>query len=118
MPPHIRPMNLGSTIKALRERHGWSQEELGWRVNSSAANISRIETGKYRPGEDVLESLAQVFGIRVSELFALAEGAPGSQVVHLPDQAEALLLAHFRAMSDERRLLLLQVGAVFARGDD
>lgn len=108
-------MNLGGTIKALREQHGWSQEDLGWRVNSSAANISRIETGKYRPGADVLQSLAQVFGIRISELFALAEGAPMTHVVHLPEQAEAILLGHFRAMGEDQRVLLLQVGAMFAQ---
>ena len=107
-------MNIGGTIKALRERHGWSQEELGWRVGSSSANISRIETGKHGPGPDVLEALAKAFELKVYELFALAEGEPVHLAAHLPDQAEQLLLKHFRAMSEERRLLLLQVGTQFA----
>jgi len=108
-------MNIGGTIKALREQRKWSQEELGLRVNTSTANISRIETGKYRPGEEVLQALASEFGIKVSEIYALAEGAPATLAAHLPDKAEELLLQSFRAMSEERRELLLQVGAQFAR---
>lgn len=107
-------MNIGGTIKALREQRKWSQEELGLRVNTSTTNISRIEAGKYRPGEAVLKALATEFGIKVSELYAMAEGAPAQLAAHLPDKAEELLLQSFRAMSDERRLLFLQVGAQFA----
>ncbi len=108
-------MNIGGTIKALRERQKWSQEELGFRVNTSTTNISRIEAGKYRPGEAVLQALAAEFGIKVSELYAMAEGAPAHLAAHLPDKAEELLLQCFRAMSEERRLLLLQVGAQLAQ---
>lgn len=104
-------MNIGGTIKALREQQKWSQEELGLRVNTSTTNISRIEAGKYRPGEAVLQALAIEFGLKVSELYAMAEGAPDQLVAHLPDKAEELLLKSFRAMSDERQLLFLQVGA-------
>lgn len=108
-------MNIGGTIRALREQRKWSQEELGLRVNTSTTNISRIEAGKYRPGEAVLQALAAEFGIRVSELYALAEGGPAPLVVHLPDRAEELLLQFFRTMNEEQRLLLLQVGAQFAQ---
>ncbi|MBU1665602.1 MAG: helix-turn-helix transcriptional regulator [Gammaproteobacteria bacterium] len=108
-------MNIGGTIKALRERRKWSQEELGLRVGTSTTNISRIEAGKYRPGEAVLQALAAEFGIKVSELYALAEGSSVHLAAHLPDNAEQLLLQSFRAMSEEQRLLLLQVGAQFVR---
>jgi transcriptional regulator with XRE-family HTH domain len=108
-------MNIGGTIKALRERRKWSQEELGLRVDTSTTNISRIEAGKYRPGEAVLHALAAEFGIKVSELYALAEGAPAHLAAYLPEKAEELLLQFFRAMSEDQRLLLLRVGAQFVR---
>jgi transcriptional regulator with XRE-family HTH domain len=108
-------MNIGGTIKTLREQRGWYQEELGWRVSSSSANISRIETGKHGPGPDVLQALAKAFELKVHELFALAEGEPLHLVAHLPDKAEELLLQFFRSMSEEQRLLLLQVGAQFVK---
>ncbi|WP_442953806.1 helix-turn-helix domain-containing protein, partial [Pararhizobium sp.] len=36
-------MELGKIVKKLREKKGLSQDELAFRTNTSAANISRIE---------------------------------------------------------------------------
>lgn len=107
-------MTLGKAIHALREQNNWSQEELGFRVHTSATNISRIENGKHRPGPEVTEDLAREFGIKVHELYALAEGAPLALMARIPEQAESLLIERFRAMSDTRRRLLLDLSATLA----
>lgn len=107
-------MNLGMTIRALREQKGWSQEELGWRVQTTGANISRIENNKHRPGPEVMQDLAREFGIKVHELYALAEGEALPLIVRMPEQAENLLVERFRAMTEERRRLLLDLSATLA----
>lgn len=108
-------MHMGETIKALRDEKGWTQEELGWRTGTSAANISRIETGKHGPGPEVLQALAAAFDLKVHELLALAEGEPRHLASRLPEKLEALLLENFRALSGERKLLLLQISDAFVR---
>lgn len=107
-------MEIGGTIRALREKFGWSQEELGWRVNASAANISRIETGKHGPGTDLLQAIAAEFNLKVHEIYALAEGVPEEMLENLPKQAEEQLLQYFRSMNIEQKQLLLKVGREFA----
>ena len=97
-----------------REQHGWSQEELGWRVQTTGANISRIENNKHRPGPEVMQDLAREFGIKVHELYALAEGEPLPLMARLPEQAEHLLVERFRMMTEERRRLLLDLSATLA----
>jgi|GEM_PF-626853 len=113
MQSHTRPMHMGETIKTLRDEKGWTQEELGWRAGTSAANISRIETGKHGPGPEVLQALAAAFDLKIHELLALAEGEPRHLASRLPEKLEALLLENFRALSEERKLLLLQVSEAF-----
>ena len=107
-------MNLGMAIRTLREQKGWSQEEIGFRVGVTAANISRIENNKHRPGPEVMQDLAREFGIKVHELYALAEGEPLPLMARLPEQAESLLIERFRAMTDERRRLMLDLSATLA----
>ncbi len=111
---HICHMSLGTAIRALREQKHWSQEELGFRVDTSATNISRIENGKYRPGPEVMQDLAREFGVKVHELYALAEGEPLPLMARLPEQAETLLVERFRAMTEERRRLMLELSATLA----
>lgn len=66
------PKNLGMAIRSLREQKGGSQEERGWRVQTTGANISRIENDRHRPGAEVMQDLAREFGLKVHELYALA----------------------------------------------
>lgn len=109
-------MSLGTAIHALREQRGWSQEELGFRVSTSATNISRIENDKYRPGSEVMRDLAREFGLKVHELYALAEGEPLPLMARMPERAEDLLIERFRKMTEERRRLLLELSASLAEG--
>jgi len=111
-------MQIGATIRALREQQGWSQEELGFRVQTSAANISRIETGKHGPGKQLIEALAVTFNLKLHELYALAAEETEATLEYLPDQAEARLLGIFRQMTTEQRLLLFKVGQQFLSSDD
>lgn len=108
-------MNFGQVIKKLREDKGWSQEELAHRVDTSTANLSRIETGKHGASEALKALLAREFGYKVYQLVALAEGVRSPEIPPLRDQDEESLLAYFRSMSKEQRALFKAVGAEFMR---
>lgn len=58
----------GSMIKELREKNNLTQAELAEKLCVSDKAVSKWETGKGYPDISLLESIAQVFGISVTEL--------------------------------------------------
>jgi transcriptional regulator with XRE-family HTH domain len=107
-------MNIGKTINELRDERRWTQEELAARANITAANISRIENGKHGPSVQLLESLAQAFGLMVYQLIAIAENEKLPAAIQRFDFDESKLLTSFRNMPNEQREIFQLVGASFA----
>ncbi len=64
-------MNIGSKIKQLRQRSGYTQEQLASRVGVSAQTVSKWETSTSMPDITLLPELAGEFGVSVDELFDL-----------------------------------------------
>ena len=60
----------GAVIKDLREKKNMTQVELAERLCVSAKTISKWETGKGYPDISLLEPIARVFGISVTELIS------------------------------------------------
>lgn len=108
-------MNLGETIKSLRLARHWTQDELAFRAKTTAANISRIETGKHGPSTQLLETLAYVFGMKMYQLVALAEGEKLPAASSEYDFAEHSLLQNFRAMTPKERELFIAMGERLAQ---
>lgn len=50
-------MNAGELVRAARERHGLTQQQLAIRARTSQAAISRIERGLVSPTVETLEKL-------------------------------------------------------------
>ena len=60
----------GSVIKRLREKHHMTQAELADKLCVSDKTISKWETGKGYPDISLLEQIANVFGISITELIS------------------------------------------------
>ncbi len=60
---------MKSRLRELRENKGWTQKELGKKVNVSRQAINAIETGKYDPSIWLAHDLAKLFGVMIEELF-------------------------------------------------
>jgi transcriptional regulator with XRE-family HTH domain len=101
-------MNLGLIIRQLRERREWTQDALARRVGTTAANISRVESGKHSPGAELLGSIAY-------ELMAMAEGFQPPELVARFDADEETLVRQFRRMGKEEKELFKAVAAAFAK---
>ena len=108
-------MNLGKVIRELRQKKGWSQDELAFKIGTTPANLSRIENDKHGPGSDLLSSIAFVFGLKVYELIALTEGVQVGQVSGVYSADEDALLRCFRKMHWEERSLFQAIGESFCR---
>ncbi len=58
----------GAVIKELREKNNMTQAELAEKLCVSDKAVSKWETGKGYPDISLLESIANVFGVSVTEL--------------------------------------------------
>lgn len=56
---------IGSRIRQLREKKGMEAKALAKLSNIDAANLSRIERGRYSVGLDVLSRIANALGAKV-----------------------------------------------------
>ncbi len=60
----------GAVIKELREKHQLTQAELAKKLNISDKTVSKWETAKGYPDISLLEPIAKIFGISVTELIS------------------------------------------------
>ena len=64
---------LGAVITDLRVKKGWGYEDVAHKVGCSPSYMNGIEHGKQNPTLKVIQAIADVHGIKMSKLFALAE---------------------------------------------
>lgn len=81
---------LGENIRRLRRERGLRQEELGRCVGASKQSVSNWENGNIMPSIDMLERLADSFGVSTDLLLGRdakrtldASGLTDSQAAHI-----------------------------------
>lgn len=62
---------VSKNIKMLRKKLGWSQEQLAEKTGVSAPYIAQIEVTKRTPSLDIVEKLANAFGVEYKVLFEI-----------------------------------------------
>ena len=65
-------MDIGSAIKNIREGLSISQKELGERCFISQSNLSRIETGSYKPNPETVSKICTYLDIPEQLVYILA----------------------------------------------
>ena len=100
---------VARNIRQLRELEGWSQETLAAKLGCTRSAVSYYESGRISPKMAMLEKLAALFGVSVSELVydepVYDVGFGGGRVT----EDEYNLLRYFRAMSPRFRSDLLSL---------
>lgn len=99
-------MKIGETLKELRLVKGWTQGQLADMAGTTAANISRIETGKHGVGTDLLNSIAYVLGYKVYQIVAMAEGYNLTEAPERFSPEEITIIANYRILNKEQKKLL------------
>ena len=56
--PHVFRLEIGLSIKQIREGRGLTQEQLAERMSISRSTISKIESGKFNLSIDYLSKFA------------------------------------------------------------
>lgn len=60
---------MKNRLKVLRAERNWSQADLAERAGVSRQAINAVETGKFDPSLPLAFTLAEVFGLRIEDIF-------------------------------------------------
>ena len=107
-------MDIGAAIKKLRQERKLTLEELAEQAHTSKPNLSNLERNAQGFSPVILSSLAKALGVKVSEIFQLAENMEDPSATEYTEGEEAIgpsadeLLAYFQGLSASRRKALLQ----------
>jgi len=63
------PKALGKRIQRIRKKTGLTQEQLAEKVGISRAYMGYIEQGRYSASLEVVEKVARVLRVKMSDLF-------------------------------------------------
>nr|WP_255492312.1 helix-turn-helix transcriptional regulator [Luteimonas sp. MC1825] len=66
---HRAPLPVKSRVRELREGRGWSQAQLGERLEVSRQTVNAIETGKYDPSLPLAFRIAGLFASTIEAIF-------------------------------------------------
>jgi putative transcriptional regulator len=66
---------VNNRLRVLRAERDWSQAELAERLGVSRQTVNAVETGKYDPSLPLAFKLAQLFGLRIEDVFQPDNGA-------------------------------------------
>lgn len=66
-------MTFGEKLKALREEHGMTQDDLAAKLYVSRTAISKWETNRSYPSIDSLKAIQQEFGTSIDDLISDAD---------------------------------------------
>ena len=65
--------NIITNLKSIRESRGMTQQELADRIGMRRETILHLENNRYNPSLEMALKIAQVFDLRVEELFQLKD---------------------------------------------
>jgi putative transcriptional regulator len=61
--------NMKNRLKVLRAERDWSQQDLANALAISRQSVNAIETGKYDPSLPLAFRIADLFEMRIEEIF-------------------------------------------------
>src|SRR3546814_19022276 len=67
---------IGSLLRSLRARHGWTLKEMSARCGIPLSTLSKVEHDRLTLPYDKLLQISQRLNIRMTELFAAQGAAP------------------------------------------
>ena len=64
---------MNNRLRELRTMHGWSQADLGERLDVSRQTVNAVETGKYDPSLPLAFKIARLFDLPIEAIFIPGE---------------------------------------------
>lgn len=119
--PDPRDIEVGRRVRALRLERDMSQTALADRLGLTFQQVQKYEKGVNRIGAGRLQTIAEIFQVSITDLFADAQPAAHGQqsVYELVDSAAALRLlrAYTRLPNSKLKQALVQMAVAMAGGE-
>ncbi|MBL9066772.1 MAG: helix-turn-helix transcriptional regulator [Sphingopyxis sp.] len=80
MAARAAPPTLGTVMKSIRSRNGWTLKEMSAKSGIPVSTLSKVEHDRLTLSYDKLQQLSQRLSIRMSDLFAEDEGDTAPRV--------------------------------------
>ena len=93
-------MNIGSKIKSLRKKKGYTQEYLAQELAVSAQSISKWENGTTLPDIMQLPKLSVLLGVTIDNLFELSDEDRYERIEKIISDKRFLNDTEFNALED------------------
>ena len=61
---------MTNRLRVLRAERDWTQEDLASRLGVSRQTVNAIETGRYDPSLPLAFKIAEVFALRIEQIFS------------------------------------------------
>ncbi len=61
--------DVDNTLRALREKHGWTQGALADKLDVSRQTVNALETGRYDPSLPLAFRIARLFEQPIEAIF-------------------------------------------------
>lgn len=103
-------MKFNEKLITFRKEKGWSQEELGNKLNVSRQTISKWELGETTPEMDKLINLSEIFNISIDEL--IKDQVEGQEEVSEKEE----VVAKQKGIYEAAVLVLKVIGIAFLIG--
>lgn len=97
---------IGERLRNLRKERKITQVEAAVAIGTSRSNLTKIETGEYLPGREVLMAAAEFYGVSLDWLTSGDKPASHRRAT-AENEDEALLLYAFRELPPDEATPLL-----------
>lgn len=104
-------MKFGDYLRQKREDKGWTQPEAAARAHIEQSYLSKLETGRSYPSDDVFERLVEALGIDAVELSESVSAAELDRLREIREVRAAVMAGQASRLRLTRSWLLL--GLVF-----
>lgn len=99
-------MKFGDYLRQCREEKGWTQPEAAARADIEQSYLSKLETGRSYPSEEVYNRLIEAYGIDTADLAAKVSAAEIENLREVKQVRGAVIAREKRTLSIARGWML------------
>jgi transcriptional regulator with XRE-family HTH domain len=110
-------MKFGEFLRDLRDKHHWTQPEAAKKIDIEQSYLSKLETGKSYPSEDIFDRLIDIYDVDVQEMHQKIESSELHKLKEIK-QVRNVILSHDQAKtsSNQSWLVIGLIMLVFGAG--